>query len=86
MGASSRLLEATACSAAAPTQCGVSASASSVRFFHEAAGTLDGPRLVSIGPVTSTALRELGHEPAVEATEHTPDGLVAALLADVAAA
>ena len=61
-------------------------SASSVRFFHEAAGTLDGPRLVSIGPLTSAALRELGHEPDVEAPEHTPDGLVAALLADAAAA
>ena len=57
-------------------------SASSVRFFHAAAGTLDGPRLVSIGPATSAALRELGHEPHVEASVHTPDGLVAALLAD----
>ena len=56
-----------------------------MRFFHAAAGTLDGPRLVSIGPVTSAALRELGREPDVEAAEHTPDGLVAALLADVAA-
>ncbi len=57
-------------------------SASSARFFHEAAGTLDGPRLVSIGPVTSEQLRELGYEPAVEASDHTPDGLVAALIAD----
>jgi uroporphyrinogen III methyltransferase/synthase len=56
-------------------------SASSVRFFHEAAGTLDGPRLASIGPVTSAALRELGHEPDLEASDHTPDGLVAALVA-----
>ena len=56
-----------------------------MRFFAEAAGTLDGPRLVSIGPVTSEALRALGREPDVEAAEHTPDGLVAALLADVAA-
>jgi uroporphyrinogen III methyltransferase/synthase len=55
-----------------------------VRFFHEAAGTLDGPRLVSIGPVTSAALRERGYEPAVEATDHTPDGLVAALVRDAA--
>ena len=31
---------------------------------------------------TSAALRELGFEPDVEAAEHTPDGLVAALLAD----
>lgn len=59
-------------------------SASSARFFHEAAGTLDGPRLVSIGPITSDQLRELGYEPAVEASDHTPDGLVAALLADAA--
>ena len=42
-------------------------SASSARFFHAAAGTLDGPRLASIGPVTSTALRELGYEPDLEA-------------------
>ncbi len=57
-------------------------SASSARFFHSAAGTLAGPRLVSIGPATSAALRELGFEPHVEAAEHTPAGLVAALLAD----
>jgi uroporphyrinogen III methyltransferase / synthase len=57
-------------------------SASSARFFHAAAGTLAGPRLVSIGPATSAALRELGFEPDVEAADHTPDGLVAALLAD----
>jgi uroporphyrinogen III methyltransferase / synthase len=55
-------------------------SASSVRFFHAAAGTLDGPRLASIGPVTSDALRELGYEPDLEAADHTPDGLVAALV------
>jgi uroporphyrinogen III methyltransferase/synthase len=58
------------------------ASASAVRFFHEAAGSLDGPRIVSIGPVTSAELRRLGAEPHVEAGEHTPDGLVAALVAD----
>jgi uroporphyrinogen III methyltransferase/synthase len=57
------------------------ASASAVRFFHAAAGTLSGPRLASIGPVTSAALREVGHEPDVEASEHTPDGLLAALVA-----
>ncbi|MEA2289039.1 MAG: uroporphyrinogen methyltransferase / synthase, partial [Solirubrobacteraceae bacterium] len=60
-------------------------SASSARFFHDAAGTLAGPRLVSIGPATSTALRELGFDPDVEAADHTPDGLLAALLADAAA-
>jgi uroporphyrinogen III methyltransferase/synthase len=56
-------------------------SASSVRFFHEAAGTLAGPRIASIGPVTSAALRALGCEPDLEAADHTPDGLVAALVA-----
>jgi uroporphyrinogen III methyltransferase/synthase len=60
-------------------------SASSARFLHAAAGTLEGPRLVSIGPVTSEALRALGAEPDVEAPVHTPDGLVDALLADAAA-
>jgi uroporphyrinogen III methyltransferase/synthase len=57
-------------------------SASSVRFFAEAAGTLDGPRLVSIGPATSEELRRHGAQADVEAAEHTPDGLVAALVAD----
>src|SRR3954451_16428068 len=57
-------------------------SASSVRFFAEAAGSLSGPRLVSIGPATSDELRRHGVEPDVEASEHTPDGLVAALTAD----
>jgi uroporphyrinogen III methyltransferase/synthase len=58
-------------------------SASAVRFFVEAAGKPgDGTRLVSIGPITSAALREHGLEPHVEAAEHTPDGLLAALVAD----
>jgi uroporphyrinogen III methyltransferase/synthase len=55
-------------------------SASTARHFHAAAGTLDGPRLASIGPVTSAALRELGYEPDLEAEDHTPAGLVAALV------
>ena len=37
-------------------------------------------RLASISPITSQTLRELGHPPAVEATEYTMSGLVAALL------
>jgi uroporphyrinogen III methyltransferase/synthase len=60
-------------------------SASSARHLHAAAGTLAGPRVVSIGPVTSDAIRALGRDVDVEAAEHTPDGVVAALLADVAA-
>ena len=60
-------------------------SASSVRSFLDAAGgTIAGPRIVSIGPATSAALREAGLEPDVEAAEHTPDGLVEALVADAA--
>jgi uroporphyrinogen III methyltransferase/synthase len=60
-------------------------SASAVRFYVEAAGApADGQQIVSIGPITSEALRGHGLEPHVEAQQHTPDGLVAALLADVA--
>jgi uroporphyrinogen III methyltransferase/synthase len=58
-------------------------SGSSVRFFVAAGGSLSGPRLVSIGPATSDALREHGVSPDLEADPHTPDGLVAALLSDV---
>lgn len=57
-------------------------SASSVRFFAAAGGALAGPRLASIGPATSAELRAHGAEPDLEADPHTPDGLVAALLAD----
>jgi uroporphyrinogen III methyltransferase/synthase len=62
-------------------------SASTVRFFVAAAGVdaLRGPRLVSIGPATTEALREHGAAPHIEAEPHTPDGLVAALVADASA-
>ena len=47
---------------------------------------LDRARLVSIGPVTSAALREHGLEPQTSRpTAHDIDGLVEALLADVEA-
>jgi len=62
------------------------ASATAARFFHDAAGTLDGPCLISIGPATSAAIRELGFEPHVEAIDHTPDGLVDALVTSASAA
>jgi uroporphyrinogen III methyltransferase/synthase len=62
-------------------------SASTVRFLAQAAGGLpDGPRLASIGPATSAALRELGREPDLEADPHTPDGLVDALVASASSA
>jgi uroporphyrinogen III methyltransferase/synthase len=59
-------------------------SSSTVRFFFEQAreALAGATRLVSIGPVTSETLRELGREPDVEAERHDVDGLVAALIAD----
>ena len=59
-------------------------SSSTVRNFFAAAGdrVADGTRLVSIGPVTSEALRGHGREPHVEAAQHDIDGLVDALLDD----
>ncbi|HWD74604.1 MAG TPA: uroporphyrinogen-III C-methyltransferase [Solirubrobacteraceae bacterium] len=61
-------------------------SSSTVRFFFESIGDglSDQTRLVSIGPVTSDALREHGREPDVEAARHDIDGLVEALVADAA--
>ncbi len=55
-------------------------SASSVRFFSAAGGSLKGPKLVSIGPATSAELRIHGAEPDLEADPHTPDGMIQALL------
>ncbi len=75
-------LDAAARAAALGADYAMFTSASSARFFHEAAGTLDGPRLVSIGPVTSAALRALGYEAALEAADHTPAGLVDVLVSD----
>jgi uroporphyrinogen III methyltransferase/synthase len=64
-------------------------SSSTVRFFLAAAGgagALDpATKLVSIGPVTSATLREHGLEPHVEAEQHDIDGVVAALVAEIAA-
>jgi uroporphyrinogen III methyltransferase/synthase len=61
-------------------------SSSTVQYFLEAAGDRrPRGRLVSIGPVTSETLRSHGLEPDVEAAQHDIDGLVDALVADVAA-
>jgi uroporphyrinogen III methyltransferase/synthase len=64
-------------------------SSSTVRFFLDAAGgdagLSDGTRIVSIGPVTSSALREHGLEPHVEAARHDVDGVLDALVADAGA-
>jgi uroporphyrinogen III methyltransferase / synthase len=63
-------------------------SSSTVKFFFsalEGESLGNGTRLVSIGPVTSDALREHGLPPDVEADRHDIDGLVEALIADAAA-
>lgn len=59
-------------------------SASTVKNLTEAMpeGLPSGARIVSIGPVTSDAARELGLEIAVEASRHDLDGLLEALLGD----
>ena len=61
-------------------------SSSTVRYFAETVGPgFPWPaRVVSIGPMTSETVRELGHEVDVEARRHDPDGLVEALLRDAA--
>ena len=59
-------------------------SSSTVRFYTEAGGRVNGARVVSIGPVTSTTARELGLPVDVEAERHDIDGLVDALLRDAA--
>jgi uroporphyrinogen III methyltransferase/synthase len=48
-----------------------------VRLYGEA---LRNARLATISPLTSGALRDLGFEPAAEASPHTMDGLVEAIL------
>jgi len=58
-------------------------SSSTVRFLDEIP---TGARLVSIGPVTTAALRERGLQPEVEASRHDIDGLLDALLKDVRSA
>lgn len=62
-------------------------ASSTVRNYHAVMGPGDpegGPRTVSIGPVTSRTLRELGMRVDAEAGEHTIAGLLGALLADAA--
>jgi uroporphyrinogen III methyltransferase / synthase len=48
-----------------------------VRLFGE---NLNRAKLASISPITTGVLRELGHEPAVEAVQYTMPGLVTAIV------
>jgi uroporphyrinogen III methyltransferase/synthase len=48
-----------------------------VRLFGD---DLRRARLASLSPLTTAALRELGYEPAAEASPHTVDGLIGAIL------
>jgi uroporphyrinogen III methyltransferase/synthase len=64
-------------------------SSSTVRHFLDAAadgdgrvGFAEGTRLISIGPVTSAALRDRGLQPHVEAARHDVEGVLDAILAD----
>jgi uroporphyrinogen III methyltransferase/synthase len=61
-------------------------SSSTVEFFLAGFGGAppERARLLSIGPVTSRTLRDHGLEPHVEATRHDIDGVIDALVADVA--
>ena len=59
-------------------------SSSTVRFYTQAGGRVNGARVVSIGPVTSKTARELGLPVDVEAERHDIDGLIDALLRDAA--
>jgi uroporphyrinogen III methyltransferase/synthase len=78
-------LDADAVAAVAAADYVTFTSASTVRHLVGAAGSqaLAAPRLASIGPATSEELRAHGLQADLEADLHTPDGLVAALLADV---
>jgi len=63
-------------------------SASTVRFLVQASGGARlsaATRIVSIGPLTSQALREHGLEPHLECERHDVDGMIDAVLADAAA-
>jgi uroporphyrinogen III methyltransferase/synthase len=50
---------------------------SAIRLYGDA---LRHSRLASIGPMTSATLRELGYEPAAEASPHSTGGLIDAIV------
>jgi len=77
------LLEAIAASGSVPAGAGASGERHGAGAASEGALSAR-TRIVSIGPVTSEALRERGLQPHVEAERHDVDGLIEALMADAA--
>ena len=59
----------------------VTSSAIARSLVHIFGESLRKTKLVSISPITSATLRELGYEPAAEAKEYTMEGIVAAIRA-----
>jgi uroporphyrinogen III methyltransferase/synthase len=59
----------------------VTSSAIARALASQFGDALRNARLVSISPITSAALRDLGFEPAAEAREYTMEGVIAALRA-----
>ena len=49
------------------------------RAFKDERTTLEALRIVSVGPITSQAVRESGLEVFAEAIEHSEDGVIAEL-------
>jgi len=60
----------------------VTSSAIARSLVHQFGDRLRLAKLASISPVTTATLRELGHEVAVEASEYTMDGVIAAMVGD----
>jgi uroporphyrinogen III methyltransferase/synthase len=59
----------------------VTSSATARSLVRQYGDDLHRARLASISPLTSAALRDLGHEPSAEASAHTIPGVVAAVVA-----
>jgi len=64
----------------------VASSATAASLDRLYGRSLDTARLASISPLTSAALRELGYEPAAEASLHTMQGIADAILSTVLSA
>jgi uroporphyrinogen-III synthase len=82
---SSRLVRGVFTESPLPDAVTFTSSSTATNFFHllgEAGMCLvpQGVRAISIGPITSARLRELGWEPAVEAELHDVEGLVQAVV------